>query len=559
MHAMVGTIILSALFSSLYAPADTAPAAGKYELVYLGLTGELTYCVVKLTPNGTGISADLVFANPRTMTGLKGVDLADGILRLTIDRPDGAKVFEGRVPRPGAETILGCLGRFDWGFAPARLTLTNADKPGNEGLVRPASPELLVRAQTLASKNDALAADLYCQVLQAHPQTLAAIAAADWLTKEIGRTSADATDFGRWAAHIAKHAAAYGPLYESELRAQIARSVISRSGYQTLAVEYARQAEQLFSKSASASEQIRSLEPLAGIYQTAKMSADLSRINARLEALRLRAVAPSAPTPFAGRKGTSSRVVVLELFTGAECLPCVGADAAFDALQKTYNPTELVLLQYHLHIPRPDPLTSPASEARWGYYREKFPKDIRGTPSSLLDGKPTPVRGGRLTESMEFYNEYRALIDRGVEQPAAATLTGSASRQGEKIIIRSGVTRLQNPDEHKRLRLLLAEESIRYTGANKQAIHHMVVRTMPGGMEGFKLTGAESKQESVVELDKLRTELVQRLDEYAATKAPFRDVARPMDMTNLKVIALVQNDETGAILNAAQWDVERTK
>ena len=52
------------------------------------------------------------------------------------------------------------------------------------------------------------------------------------------------------------------------------------------------------------------------------------------------------------------RVVVVELFTGAECPPCVSADVAFDALLETYKPNEVVLLEYHLHIPGPDPLTN---------------------------------------------------------------------------------------------------------------------------------------------------------------------------------------------------------
>ena len=53
----------------------------------------------------------------------------------------------------------------------------------------------------------------------------------------------------------------------------------------------------------------------------------------------------------------------MELFTGAQCPPCVAADVAFDVLEKTYKPADLVLIQYHLHIPGPDPLTNAASEA----------------------------------------------------------------------------------------------------------------------------------------------------------------------------------------------------
>ena len=46
-----------------------------------------------------------------------------------------------------------------------------------------------------------------------------------------------------------------------------------------------------------------------------------------------------AVKPFAGRKGKSDRAVLVELFTGAQCPPCVAADMAFDALPQTYKPT----------------------------------------------------------------------------------------------------------------------------------------------------------------------------------------------------------------------------
>src|SRR5439155_20736443 len=49
------------------------------------------------------------------------------------------------------------------------------------------------------------------------------------------------------------------------------------------------------------------------------------------------------PAKFAGRKG--SRVVLVELFTGAHCPPCVAPDLAFEGLVKTYKTSEVVLLQ----------------------------------------------------------------------------------------------------------------------------------------------------------------------------------------------------------------------
>ena len=62
----------------------------------------------------------------------------------------------------------------------------------------------------------------------------------------------------------------------------------------------------------------------------------------------------------------------------------------------------------------------------------------------------------------------------------------------------------------------------------------------------------------MVNLAELRTSLAAYLDKYAAGQ-PFPYEDRPMDFGHLKVVALVQNDSTGEILNAAQFPVEGNK
>ena len=71
---------------------------------------------------------------------------------------------------------------------------------------------------------------------------------------------------------------------------------------------------------------------------------------------------PFKPSEFKGRKGESKRVALVELFTGAYCPPCVAADIAFDAAMETYKPQDVILLQYHTHIPAPDRLTNADTE-----------------------------------------------------------------------------------------------------------------------------------------------------------------------------------------------------
>ncbi|MCI0380744.1 MAG: hypothetical protein L0215_24435 [Gemmataceae bacterium] len=281
-----------------------------------------------------------------------------------------------------------------------------------------------------------------------------------------------------------------------------------------------------------------------------------SKIDEELDREYLAKMPPFKGTPFAGRKTKSDRAVFLELFTGATCPPCVAADLAFDVLTKTYKPSDLVLIQYHIHVPGPDPMTNPDTEARWAYYRESFAKEVRGVPCSIFNGKPAAYGGGGIANAEKKYASYREVIDPLLEDPAGAKLTAQTSCKGERIDIHVDVSGVGNGDSQKKLRILLAEETVRYAGSNKIRFHHNVVRAFPGGVAGKALTAASSKHKASIDLGELRGQLNKYLDNYQATKRPFANPARPLDFNNLRVIAFVQDDSTRQILQAVQVEVQ---
>ena len=85
--------------------------------------------------------------------------------------------------------------------------------------------------------------------------------------------------------------------------------------------------------------------------------------------------------------------------------------------------------------------------------------------------------------------------------------------------------------------------------------HHHVVRAMPGGAEGVAIKDKAFKHAASTDLADVRKELTGYLDEFGKTR-PFPKSDRPMDMKELKVIALVQNDKTKEIVQAVQIEVE---
>lgn len=82
------------------------------------------------------------------------------------------------------------------------------------------------------------------------------------------------------------------------------------------------------------------------------------------------------------KKNESGKIVLAELFTGAECPPCVATDMAFDKLSEYYPRTDLAILEYHVHIPGPDPMTNPDTFKRYKFYGGNY-----GTPTVFLMGR----------------------------------------------------------------------------------------------------------------------------------------------------------------------------
>ena len=211
-----------------------------------------------------------------------------------------------------------------------------------------------------------------------------------------------------------------------------------------------------------------------------------------------------------------------------------------------------MLIQYHMHIPGPDPLTNADTEARWAYYKGK----VNGVPSSLFNGTPKAGGGGGVANAKAKYNQYRGVIDNLLEEETGIKLTAKAERHGDKIDIHVKVAGVTEPGPDKKLRILLAEETVRYPGSNKIRLHHNVVRAFPGGVQGQALTEAASKHNASISIGDLRGQLTKYLDEFEASGKSFANPSRPMSMSHLRVIAFVQDDSNQEILQAVQVEVE---
>ena len=310
--------------------------------------------------------------------------------------------------------------------------------------------------------------------------------------------------------------------------------------------------EQTLGASTSPEERLPVLQVLGQVLRSAGKKEEAAEVDRRaaeaeeeMDRASEKTSVPFEPTPYPGRHGKSERVALVELFTGADCPPCVAADVAFDALLHTFTPRDVVLVQYHLNIPSFDPLHNYDAERRARYY------DVSSTPQIRINGRDGPAVGGGRDNAEAVYNELFATLGEDLESEPSGTVTVAVERHDQRIDITAeakGLTR-----KSARLRLLLVEDVVRYTGRNGQRLHHHVVRALPGGADGVAATPPTVRRQVTVDLAELRQAL---RDELAGV--PEETLKQfPFDLQRLKVVAVLQDDTSKAVLQAAEVDVPK--
>jgi hypothetical protein len=387
---------------------------------------------------------------------------------------------------------------------------------------------------------------------------LAYTARIEMLGTMVGEASVD--EAKAEAEQIVKLAAPYGPEMKLRANLDVARALASSDKLAALALDHARQAEKLIGAATPASVQVAVLKGLASALRKAGKADEVKEVTTRITKLDevldqefIKNAVPFKPEPFAARKGKSNRVVLVELFTGAQCPPCVAADVAFDGLLQSFQAKDVAFLQYHLHIPGPDALTNSDSEKRSEFYQ------IQGTPTFFIDGKEGPPSGGGKEDGKNSYDGLVKVIASQLEVEPKANLKLTASSKGEEIGIHAEVTDMQKPGENVRLHLVLVEEVVRYAGSNGQRLHHHVVRAFPGGVEGMALKENTAKQAVTVNVADLRKSLADYLQDFNDKKRPFSNEDRPLDLKNLKVVAFIQDNKSKEILQTAQAELGEAK
>jgi len=265
--------------------------------------------------------------------------------------------------------------------------------------------------------------------------------------------------------------------------------------------------------------------------------------------------------PYKPSKARTDRVVLAELFTGAGCPPCVAADLAFEAALERYSPEDIAVLVYHLHIPRPDPMTNPSTVTRKEFY------GVPGTPTWFVDGGNQHVGGGTAAGAEKLFKDtLQSVVDKRLDVKPAADITLKATMIGDKVEVDAKVAKAGKPDQKLRLQVALVEEMVHYTGENGVRFHPMVVRSLASTEKntlGFPVApGKGAKVAYSFDITKAVADARAHLDEMEGGSSQrfgkFQFIERENDINpaNLRVVAFVQDEKTKEILQAASVDLK---
>lgn len=263
----------------------------------------------------------------------------------------------------------------------------------------------------------------------------------------------------------------------------------------------------------------------------------------RLE--RLQSALPFRPKPFAPPKHWRGKTVLIEVFTNTENPLCLATDLAAAGLIQSYPGQYLAVLEYHLSLPRFDPLANAAALSRRDRYR------ITGTPAAVVDGGIRLSGGGTRSMAEARFEQLKSQIDGWLPEEPDLRLKVRAVRAGDKVEAETSFNRERPGAEHY---VALVQDRERLKGASGTIIHRHIVRALvrlgPGTEKTvvFDLAGIEKEAEAF---------LAQGGESAAAGNGEAAPASRPeIDRKGLKIVYFVQDMGSRRILNAVVAEVE---
>jgi hypothetical protein len=229
----------------------------------------------------------------------------------------------------------------------------------------------------------------------------------------------------------------------------------------------------------------------------------------------------------------------------------VGAGLAFNGAHERYNRQDFIWLNYHVHIPLPDPMVNPSTVARRTFY------GVNSSPSYFFDGESDGGGGSAENAKSLFDSKVDPKIQAHLAVVPEAAVKVQATQVGNTVKAKATVSKVTSKSDKLRVQIVIAEESVTFSGENGERFHPMVVRGMavdakaaqgfalaPGKGGSFEYTFDLSKLMADAKEGLIKFETVERKGEYT-----FREKKHEIK-SGLVVVAFVQDEATKKVLQA---------
>ena len=206
------------------------------------------------------------------------------------------------------------------------------------------------------------------------------------------------------------------------------------------------------------------------------------------------------PTPGA------TRTVLVELFTGAHCKPCAAADLGFEGLTHYFAGGEVALVQHHLHVPKPDALTTNVGIDR----ARKL--GVAGTPTIVLDGSVVVDAAGPKDDAAKSFRALVAAVEARLKVDTPWKLTLAPVLKEGRVEVAVAVVGPVDAQAH--LTLVLCQRTMLLPGESGIVFHRNVIRgeVVDGGV-ALRLEGGRASAALAVNFAEVDNENTDHQDE----------------------------------------------
>ena len=229
----------------------------------------------------------------------------------------------------------------------------------------------------------------------------------------------------------------------------------------------------------------------------------------------------------------------------------MGAGLAFDGAQERYTRQDFIALNYHVHIPAPDPMVNPATLERQEFY------SVRSSPSYFFDGDSDGGGGSAENAKSIFDSKVDPTIEKHLAEPPGARIALRATSSGSTVNVKATVSRVTSRSAKLKLQIALAEDMVTYSGENGERFHPMVVRSMAldaKADQGFPLPpGKGGTFEYTFDVAKAAADAKAHLESYETNerKGEYKFRQKKHEITGgLVVVAFVQDEASKKVLQS---------